>query len=376
VPFTESIGSGVADRCAEGQDWRRAWERLGYARLSDYADECVGVSARSIRDLAHVGDALHRLPRLRAALHNGRLGWTKVRRLARVADTQNEARWIAYARSVTAQALSREVRAVDVGSVEAGAADADDEARSRLFEVACTPQVRARWLHARSMAQRVHGGRLSISGCAELIAAEVLSAIPLDPAIGHDAPADPDLETGAPSALAEAETNGCMSGDFPSRAEGSAPVLSDQPSPAAGDAPESSSLEAPRAEPFASSYFEELAAADAFELDRRLRELVSLEQRLDARLGARLERFTRYRAWSAPRDVCRRGERRWGRCWSTRSTPGAPETPGRAHLVRPTASSSGTAGAASCPAAARCATSTRTTSTSARRAAGMSPPIA
>ncbi len=32
-----------------------AWERLGYVRLSDYADERIGVSARSLQDLAHVG---------------------------------------------------------------------------------------------------------------------------------------------------------------------------------------------------------------------------------------------------------------------------------------------------------------------------------
>ena len=47
---------------------RRAWERLGYVRLSDYADERVGRSARSLQDFARVGRALQRLPRLRSEL--------------------------------------------------------------------------------------------------------------------------------------------------------------------------------------------------------------------------------------------------------------------------------------------------------------------
>ena len=35
--------------------WLSGWERLGYARLSDYAAEQLGISARSVRDLAQVG---------------------------------------------------------------------------------------------------------------------------------------------------------------------------------------------------------------------------------------------------------------------------------------------------------------------------------
>ena len=37
---------------------REAWKQLGYARLSDYADEALGRSVRSVRDLARVGREL------------------------------------------------------------------------------------------------------------------------------------------------------------------------------------------------------------------------------------------------------------------------------------------------------------------------------
>jgi len=108
----------------------RAWERIGYARLSDYAVECLGISARSVRSLAEVGTKLGELPQVEDALVSGRLGWTKVRLLARLPRGEDEVAWIAYARRVTAEELSKAVRAVDRGSVEAGGAEGEG-ARSR-----------------------------------------------------------------------------------------------------------------------------------------------------------------------------------------------------------------------------------------------------
>src|SRR5207245_1929552 len=42
----------------------RSWERLGFARLADYAAERAGISARELRDLAHVDHALEAVPHL------------------------------------------------------------------------------------------------------------------------------------------------------------------------------------------------------------------------------------------------------------------------------------------------------------------------
>src|SRR5258705_11840604 len=52
----------------------RGWERLGFARLSDYAVERAGVSARELRDLAAVDRALGELPALNAAFCAGEIG--------------------------------------------------------------------------------------------------------------------------------------------------------------------------------------------------------------------------------------------------------------------------------------------------------------
>jgi hypothetical protein len=153
-------------------------ERLGYARLSDYAVERLGLSARWVRSLALVGEAFHVFPRLEEALVSGTLGWTKIRLLASLPPGEDEARWIVRASRVTAEQLSKTVRAVDRGSVEAGALEEGE--RSRVFEVRCSPDVRWKWYAARGAASRAAGRMLHVAEAAELIAAEVSSAVPVD----------------------------------------------------------------------------------------------------------------------------------------------------------------------------------------------------
>src|SRR5690606_40409402 len=63
----------------------RAHERLGFARLADYARERAGVSGRQLQDLAHVDTRLAVLPAVEGALAAGALSWSKARLLARVA---------------------------------------------------------------------------------------------------------------------------------------------------------------------------------------------------------------------------------------------------------------------------------------------------
>jgi hypothetical protein len=281
---------------------RRGWERLGYARLRDYANERVGLSARSLQDLARVGSALLRLPRVQAALIRGELNWTKVRLLARVATPDDEEGWVSYALGVTARALAREVRAVDVGSLEAGAAETDEDGaedvRRESVQIRCTPDVNARWYHARRLARRVAGEPLPIWGCMELIAAEVISATSLEPSLEPDGEGDGEAEACNADGTSWAEhvltpripvseaANGCAA--EPSAAEPSA------------TGPESpSSSEAPDLPVFLKVLVEGLDGADAFELDRRLRCAVALEQRLDAEIGARLASVAARRLYRA-----------------------------------------------------------------------------
>jgi hypothetical protein len=237
----------------------RGWERLGYARLSDYAVERLGLSARWARSLAQVGEGFRVFPSLEEALLSGTLGWTKVRLLASLPRGEDEATWIARAERVTSEQLSKMVRAVDRGSLEAGALD-EETPRSRLFEVRCSADVRWKWNTARGAASRAAGRRLHVSEAAELIAAEVLSALPVDE--------DAERETcdAANASWSEAAT------------EATAPV--DRPM-----LPPSARHPAWREYGALEELLVGLEQADAFELDDRFRRALSLEQRLDARIS-------------------------------------------------------------------------------------------
>jgi hypothetical protein len=269
---------------------RRAWERLGFVRLKDYATERLGLSAREIQDLARVDAALKELPQIEAALVAGTLSWTKTRLLARVATAEDETRWLALARKLTARGLAREVRAVDVGSVEAGAGTSDDEGddeqpRRAGVVIRCAPPVRARWQRVRQLARRVAGEALPMWQCMEAVAAEVLSTIPLetDPAETEPASlADAGGATGACYAdsspadrrVRPETANGCaahaLAGD----------IRTGEPT-APPPAPElHTSLRC-----LLESLLKGLESADAFELDARLRRAVACEQRLEAQMG-------------------------------------------------------------------------------------------
>jgi len=125
-----------------------AWEPLSFARLSDWARERAGLSARSVYDLAHVDAALARLPHVEAAFMAGEISWSKTRLLCRVAEPADESRWVAFARRSPVQTLEREVRGVDRGSLEAGAhAEETDEDGALVWppktvQVRCTPRCR------------------------------------------------------------------------------------------------------------------------------------------------------------------------------------------------------------------------------------------
>jgi hypothetical protein len=239
-----------------------AWERIGYARLSDYAAERLGLSARWVRSFALVGGAFRVFPGLEEALASGTLGWTKARLLASLPRGEDAVGWIARAKQVTAEQLSKMVRAADRGSVEAGGMEAET-GPCRVFEARCSAEVRWKWHAARSAASRAAGRMLNVAEAAELIAAEVLSAVPVDEDLDDDACDEADaawsrLSDGVPpTAVSEA------SGAVPPTWDGYGLLQ---------------------------ELLVGLEQADAFELDDRFRRALSLEQRLDGRVGPLLAR--------------------------------------------------------------------------------------
>jgi hypothetical protein len=355
----------------------RGWERLGFARLGDYAVERLGLSARSLHDLAHIDGALAALPRINTAFVRGEISWTMLRLLTRVARQSDKEEWLARARGMTATRLAREVRAVDVGAVErtnlASAAEGGGGEVYETVRIRCAPPVQGKWYRARQLAWRMAGRPVRPWQCGEMIVAEVLSAIPLasDDGCGSDllgasdsaratvhtrahrardtgtwrthnganggttnegnanndgnaSPLEPPVADRAAVRTAPAEPVTREAGDDPAGREATA-------TPAGGDAvataTERDTTAAPldtRAGKFSDSPPEEtpsgsrhplelpaflqsllanLEETDAFQLDRRLRHVVALEQRFDAALGALLFQVAheqRYRLYGAP----------------------------------------------------------------------------
>jgi hypothetical protein len=302
----------------------RAWERLGFARLRDYAVERAGLSARQVQDLARMDAAFAELPRCEAAFLAGSLSWTKARLIARVATREDEAHWLAAARRMTARELAREVRTVDGLAAGLGAATDEDgalEERRETVFLRCAPGVRAKLSRVRLLVKRVTGESLPTWACMEAVAAEVLSAIPLD---GRAVDGIPPLRLSGPAA--EAPWPSTRSGLSRARAKrtrrkaGVVSILPDEsadsrdatrePADARDASRESADpRDAPRGAleralpPFLRKLVRGLDGADPFDLDARLRRGMKLEQAFEAQMAPLLLGVAsgrRYRALGFP----------------------------------------------------------------------------
>jgi len=90
----------------------RAYRRLGFVRLSDYARERLGVSARTLHAAAWVATRLDALPIVAAAFDRSELSWAQVRAVCAVAGSEDQEQWLARARVSTVEELERLARAV------------------------------------------------------------------------------------------------------------------------------------------------------------------------------------------------------------------------------------------------------------------------
>src|SRR6266511_3756139 len=78
---------------------------LGFGSFGEYIERVLGYSRRSIDERLRVAEALERLPSLGQALRDGRMNWSVVRELTRVATPENEDAWLEVARGRTVQQI-------------------------------------------------------------------------------------------------------------------------------------------------------------------------------------------------------------------------------------------------------------------------------
>ena len=177
-----------------------------------------------------------------------------------MATEEDEEAWIARAREMPTRRLEQEVRR---SARDDEPQDAEDPALEKRITVRCTPAVREKWGLAREMAERVAGQRLRAGEALELVAAEVFSAISIDPAFAE---VPDEMAARPPRRCGQDHRKGRTAAGARARSPGLPGSIA---SLAAG-----------------------LDEADAFELDRRLRLAVRLEQTLDAAIAPLLRVVT------------------------------------------------------------------------------------
>ena len=95
---------------------RELYRVLGHASLELYAVHRLSFSRNRFWQFKRLADDLDRLPSLREAVADGRVGWTKAQQVARVATSRTEAAWVERAgqcgRRELAAAVTAEVARV------------------------------------------------------------------------------------------------------------------------------------------------------------------------------------------------------------------------------------------------------------------------
>jgi hypothetical protein len=91
-------------------DDRFGWAKWSFPNGSEWLAWRSGISVSAAREQLRTAHALRRLPRISRAFAEGRLSYTKVRALTRVAEPYNEARLLAWAIDATAPQIEERCR--------------------------------------------------------------------------------------------------------------------------------------------------------------------------------------------------------------------------------------------------------------------------
>jgi hypothetical protein len=204
-------------RMLERLDCGSGYLDLGFARLSDYARERLGLTARRVQTLLGLARRLGPLPRVAAAYESGVLSQSQAALVARVATADDQARWVTRAKSLTVRRLTQEVlealpdRERGVRAEVAG----DEEDAGETLGWTGPARLRPLWDEAIELARRSGGADEPVHGCVEFIAADFLAGAPDRPRVlaaelATEAAAEPAAEPaeGKRTVLDVAEADG------------------------------------------------------------------------------------------------------------------------------------------------------------------------
>ena len=153
----------------------------GHRSVVNYAVSRFGISRREARELFMAGMALADLPAIDAEFREGRLCWSKVRELVKVAVAQYDAAWLEHAQSVRIDELALEVRLARKGDAPRNRDDRKGLPEIRVWlKASMPPDVYAKWERACAKVAIESGGSAEQWQCLEVAADLILAQQPED----------------------------------------------------------------------------------------------------------------------------------------------------------------------------------------------------
>jgi hypothetical protein len=89
---------------------RELYRSLGFSTMRSYATDALGFSPTRAGDFIRLARKFESLPRVKKELATGKLGYTKAREIASVADATNEKDWVKLAKESSRRELESTVR--------------------------------------------------------------------------------------------------------------------------------------------------------------------------------------------------------------------------------------------------------------------------
>jgi hypothetical protein len=150
----------------------RLHERVGFGSYREYLERVCGYAPREAAERMRVARTLAETPALAAALAAGDLCWSSVRELARVADAETEAVWLAEATGKTVRQIEALVSGRRRG--ELPGAPRDEAARQHTLRIELSGEAYALWREAVMLIRRELGGEIAEDDAVLEIARRVL----------------------------------------------------------------------------------------------------------------------------------------------------------------------------------------------------------
>jgi hypothetical protein len=154
--------------------WRaECWKALGLGSFYEYAERFVGLTPRQTEERLRVANAFEVLPELETSLAAGRLHFSAVRELSRVATSGTETQWIQAAEGKTLREVEDLVAGHQPGDLPQDPARPEAQRHRVVLDISA--ETYATFREAQAQLRREHGASLSEDEMVLLMARTVLT---------------------------------------------------------------------------------------------------------------------------------------------------------------------------------------------------------